>query len=322
VIFVIDSKSVKKLFHSPHAFPPAVCIAPTPNAPMFVRALYLLPFLALTGLRADTRITSNGVTWILTESRQTGVFVNGDRWVISPVTVVSIAGSLNSPDFTTRTGQNGSMLNPDTNQGYANGINNDVSSPNAALPEGRPLSPGNPLAIPAGSPRASAVSWLYRSEADQEPGCPRFDGATKSPRLAPRSACTLTVLAKAPPSVAFRPPYVGSDKSIHFRAFDLDYSKRPLLASPAGVPPPSFSTLAEVFSKTRLDHVNGWPVGHLHAFEHMPNSGRDMVRLVGEATRRPHRICRRQQPALALPRRNVERPPSRPSLSPRYPSSL
>lgn len=237
---------------------------------------------------AGTRITSNGVTWTLAGDHDTGVFVNGDPWVVGPVTITAITNSLNSPDFVPRPGQNGSMVNPgvDTKQGYESGLNNYVAALNASLPGGQPLSANNPLRLANGSTLVSAVSWLYRSEADKEPGCPRFDGATKSPRPDLRSAGVLTVLAEPPPANTFRPPYAGSDKSIRFRASQLDYTRLPALPLPPGTAAPSLASLANAFAKTWLDHVNGWVGGHLHPSEHMPNYGRDMGRLVGDASLR------------------------------------
>jgi hypothetical protein len=250
-------------------------------------------FLLLVGplsaaLHAELKITSNGVTWTLAETRQSGVFVNGDPWVLGPVTVTSITNSLNDPAFTPKLGQNGSMLNPgtDARQGYESSLRNYDASLNVALRDGRPVSSKNPLPLPTGSTLVSAVSWLYRSETEAEPGCPRFDGATRTPRPDLRAAGILTVLAEAPPADAFRPAYVGSEKTIRFRTSALDYSKLPSLTLPAEASAPAFSTLADAFAKTWLDHVNGWLGGHLHPSDHMPNYGRDMGRLVGDATLR------------------------------------
>lgn len=222
------------------------------------------------------------------ESRQTGAFVNGDPWVIGPVTVTSITNTLSSPDYTPRPGQSGSMVNPgtDAKQGYESSLKNYVAALNAALPNGRPLSVDNPLALPPGTTLVSTVSWLYNSSTDTEPGTPRFNPATNTPRPTLRSAAVLTVLSAVPPSDAFRPPYSGADKSIKFRASQLDYKKLPRLALPAGVTPPAFDVLANAFARSWIDHVNGWQADWTHPSLNMPNYGRDMGRLVGDATLR------------------------------------
>jgi hypothetical protein len=246
--------------------------------------LALLPLLG-TSLLADTSITSNGVTWEFSADHQTGTYVNGDPWVIGPVTVVSITNTLNSPKFTPRPGQNGSMLNPGTDgrQGYDETLKNYDASLNVALRGGSPVSAAHPLSLPVNSTLISAVSWLYHSETDTEPGTPKFNGGTKTPRPALRSAGLLTVVDKAPPSQSFRPPYVGTDKTARFQTGMLDYSKLPVL-KPAPASAPSIDSLAKQLSRTWIDHVNDFMGGFTHPSEHMPNYGRDMARIIAEAT--------------------------------------
>jgi hypothetical protein len=235
----------------------------------------------------QTLITSNGVTWKFAAAHQAGTFVNGDPWVIGPVTVISITNNLNDPAFTPKHGQNGSMLNPGTTskQGYESAITQNYNeSLNAGLPNGKPVSEENPLTIQPSSTLVSSVSWLVKSPTEIEPGAPRYDALTKTTRSATRSAGILTVLSKVPPKDAFRPPYVGTDKTIKFRTSQLDYSKIPVLAVPPNVAAPSMKTLADAFSKTWLDHVNSWIGAANHPTLHMPNYGRDMGRLVVDGT--------------------------------------
>lgn len=246
-----------------------------------------LPLASLVAsLNAATEITSNGITWTLAETRTNGVFVSGDPWVIGPVTVTAITNSLNDRAFTPKPGQNGSMVNPGTDQrqGYDSGLKNYDAALNASLPQGRPISPDNPLALRPGSSLVSTVSWLYNSAEDREPGAPKFNGATNTPRPVLRSGAILTVLSEIPPADAFRPAYAGTDKSIRFRASRLDYSKLARLALPTGTQPPSFETLADGFARPWIDHINGWMADWTHPSLNMPNYGRDMGRLVGDAT--------------------------------------
>lgn len=236
-------------------------------------------------LHADTSVTSNGVTWKFAADHKTGVYVNGDPWVVGPVTVVSITNGLNDPKFKPRPGQNGSMLNPgtDTRQGYDDTLKNYDASLNAGLRGGRPVSAADPLPVPANSTLVSAVSWLYNSEADTEPGTPKFNGGTKTPRPALRSAGLLTVVDKVPPPQSFRPPYVGTDKAARFQTGMLDYSKLPVL-KPAPASAPRIDALAKQLSLTWLDHVNDFMGGFTHPSDHMPNYGRDLARIVAEGT--------------------------------------
>ncbi|HEY9248541.1 MAG TPA: hypothetical protein VIO38_05395, partial [Rariglobus sp.] len=132
----------------------------------------------------------------------------------------------------------------------------------------------------------SAVSWLYRSETDREPGCPKFDSITDSPRPNLRSVGILTALDAAPAPDAFRPAYSAPEKSVRFHASQIDYARLPVLKLPPGAREPDFAKLANAFSKTWLDHVYGWMGGQTHPSDHMPFYGRDMGRLVGDATLR------------------------------------
>lgn len=256
---------------------------------------YVFPLVAAavfgmsTMAAADTTITSNGITWKFAEDHRTGNFVNGDPWVIGPVTVTSITNSLNSPGFVPKPGQNGSMLNPGTTnkQGYESTISRNYdASLNAGLPGGKPVSEQNPLVIQPSSTLVSTVSWLFNSPTEREPGAPPYDPITRSTRSATRSAGILTVLSAVPPADAFRPPYVGNDKTIRFRASQLDYGMLPKLSSPLNTPVPDIKSLADSFSKTWLDHVNTWIGAANHPTLHMPNYGRDMGQLVVDGTLR------------------------------------
>ena len=260
---------------------------PSPS-PTFLRMLVAASALALpTILTAATSIISNGITWKFSADHETGVFVNGDPWVIGPVSVISITNNLNDPSFTPKPGQNGSMVNPGTTvkQGYESAITRNYEETlNAALPNGQPISTKNPVVLQPNSTLVSTVSWLFNSPTDLEPGAPRFDTTTQATRSATRSAGILTVLSEAPPADAFRPPYVGADKSIKFRTSQLDYSKLPVLETPPDASAPGMASLADSFSKTWLDHVNSWIGAAHHPTLHMPNYGRDMGRLVVDAT--------------------------------------
>lgn len=247
--------------------------------------LVLLCYPLCAPLAAAPVIESNGVTWTLARDHSNGVYGNGDPWVVGPVTVVGIANTLNSPHYAPRPGQNGSMLNPGTDdrQGYDSTLPNYRPELNAALPGGRPVAPDNPIRLDVGTTLVSAVSWLYASPDDTEPGTPAFNGGTRTPRPALRSAGLLTVVAAPPPPNSFRPPYVGADKTARFRRDMIDYAKLPVLAPPA-VGAPRLGPLADNLSRTWLDHVNNYLGGFTHPSEHMPNYGRDMARILGDAT--------------------------------------
>lgn len=229
-------------------------------------------------------INHNGVAWeILGEGKTQGTFLNGDPWVVGPVSIVGITNSLNSPTFTARRGQNGSMVNPLVGhdrqlQGYDDGLSSYRESLNAALPAGQPISPGNPLTIEPGQTLISSVSWLYNSASDREPGCPAFNEGTNAPRPVTRAAGVLTVLETAPPPGSFRPAYAGADKSIRFTWDRVDRSKLLNLMPPANTPDPE--ALYQAFSRTWIDHGYEYLGAMFHPSEHMPNYGRDMAHIV------------------------------------------
>ncbi len=233
-------------------------------------------------------ITHRGVTWeLLGTGHSTGVFVTGDPWVVGPVTVIGITNSLNSSVFIPRKGQNGSMVNPLVGhdrqyQGYDDGLTTYRESLNAGLPNGQPLSSSNPLVLENGSTVISMVSWLYSSASVREPGCPAFNLGTNTPRPTTRSAGVLTVLDEPPPPNAFRPPYAGSNKAVRFAVEDLKTSLLKKLAPPANAPSPD--ALAQAMGRTWVDHGYEYLGAMFHPSEHMPNYGRDMAAIVGNAS--------------------------------------
>ncbi|WP_309386966.1 hypothetical protein [Cerasicoccus frondis] len=241
------------------------------------------------GLNASVTdaITSNGITWKFHQPAETGTFITGDPWVVGPVEVISITNSKNSPDFTPRKGQNGSMVNPLTQgdrqkQGYDDGLGSYDESLNAGLPNGKPVAVNNPLSLPANTTLISMTSWLYNSPTDAEPGTPRFNGGTKAPRPTTRSAGILTVLEQAPPANAFRPPYAGGDKSIQFTLADVHWDRLKNLPAPANTP--SISKLIDSVQRPWVDHVFEYLGGMVHPSEHMPNYGRDMGNIIADAS--------------------------------------
>jgi len=244
-------------------------------------------WLLVSGLAGPARaveIESNGIIWTLAGDPAHGTFVTGDPWVVGPVKVTGIRNTLNSPNFTPKPGQNGSMVNPGvtSRQGYDSTLASYDESLNAGLINGNPVSADQPLELPPGSTLVSMVSWLYNSPQDGEPGIPRFNGGTDTPRPATRSAGVLTVLDRAPEPGSFRPPYSGSDKTVKFNQSMLDYSKLPKL-EPVGSAP-NLSSLAQAMAKPWIDHVNEYLGAFIHPSEHMPNYGRDMGEVVVDSS--------------------------------------
>ncbi len=215
-----------------------------------------------------TTVSQWGITWTFASARQVGQFVNGDWWVVGPVTISSI-----DPPCVVQGGRtiNGSMINPPMTgaagydsaiyAGYAGGDHVYVDSLNVA----RTM----PLSCPAGSSLVSTISQIG----------PDPSGSASEIR----TAAVLTVLAAAPPADAFRPPYCGSIKTI-WRESQLDYATLAhLTPAPGG---PTIADCVQQFSRVWLDHCPHWTSGHIHPVLNMPSYYRDFTTWTGTAALR------------------------------------
>jgi len=226
--------------------------------------------------RADkvSSITQYGITWTFDGSYPSGTFVNGDYWVKGPLKIVSISPqSVIGADGRT---MNGSMLNPSLSlyQGYDSkmfGSTNANASFNASLNAGRPngaaISPSNPLVI---SSPASLVSGVSYSDLPA-------DGTANRVHL----MAVLTILDAIPPADAFRPPYVGSDKSVRHTLSEVNASLLPKLAPSANTP--AVADVAARFQKPWIEHMDTWLKDLFIPRDNMPNYGRDVATYVSEA---------------------------------------
>jgi len=238
----------------------------------------VLPALTLQGA---TEITQYGITWTFDADVETGQFCNGDWWVVGPVNLTGITNSYHTHGFTPSSGQDGSMINPPTTnkQGYDDSLSSYDATLNVSHPGGSPISPANPLALPTDLSLVSAVSWLYNSESDTEPGCPNFNDGTDTPRPVLRAAAVLTCLASTPATNSFRPPYCGSDKTIRFNKSDLDYA--PLKNLDPVNDMPTLTEIEESVERLWIDHVNQYLGAFVHPTENMPEYGATLSKTLG-----------------------------------------
>lgn len=231
-------------------------------------------FLRITGLiltvslsvQGATSLTQHGITWTFDKDYQTGEYANGDYWVVGPVKIVSIENSFHKVDV----GLDGSMVNPgaDSKQGYDKRLINYKENLNAAS--------ALPLDLAANSSLISSVSWI-----EGEAGCPKIDGATKTPRPTIRSMAILTCVSSVPQEGTFRPAYCGADKSPKYNVSQLNRSLLKNFDPPASTP--DAERMEAKFAGPWIDHVNGWLGGHTHPDIHMKNYGRDLSVEIGEA---------------------------------------
>ncbi len=211
-------------------------------------------------LQAQTRssISRHGITWEFDTSYECGQFANGDWWVTGPVNITRI-----DPASTTSNGRtiNGSMINPAVGgvQGYDSetyaqyGPNYDAEL-NVALG----VSQSSPLDVLPGS---SLISTISHPEAGHRPQL--------------LVASVLTVLDSAAPSGAFRPPYVGVDKTVRWNANHLNYAK--LRSLPAVANTPDLLSVTAHFDRVWIEQYTSWLGRYLHPEQNQPDYGRDMA---------------------------------------------
>lgn len=153
----ISSRRIRKFFH------------------LFFIVLSICSFVPASA-DAATSINQYGITWNFNANYTTGQFVNGDYWVVGPVTITSISPA------TTTSGRimHGSMLNPkmSESQGYDSSIS--YFTYNASLNVARTM----PLTIQPGNSLVSTISLSSP-----------FPGV----KYALKTAAVLTVMASAPP---------------------------------------------------------------------------------------------------------------------------
>ncbi len=244
--------------------------------------------LASEVISSASSITQYGITWTFDRAYQVGQFATGDYWVVGPVTITSITNSYHVHGFTPVQGQDGSMINPGTNtkQGYDHSLSSYNASLNVSYPNGQPISAGNPLVLGTSQTLVSTVSWLYSSTTNTEPGCPSFNGGTHTPRPVLRSAAVLTCLAASAPTGSFRPPYVGTDKTIRFNVSQLQPNLLSSLSTSGIASIPDVETMENKFQRVWLDHVHEYMGSYVHPSENIPVSlgfGQYMAQLIGEA---------------------------------------
>ena len=211
-----------------------------------------------------------GIDWQFDKAYTVGQFVNGDWWVVGPVTITRI-----TPGSTSGAREkNGSMINPSPMNGMSQGYDSSMYGQyrsagdyDPALNVALDVSPSNPLVVPTGS---SLVSTISVAAADARPQV--------------QTAAVLTVLDAPAPAGSFRPPYSGSDKTIRFNESQLDTSFLAKL-SPTGITEPVTMGEAErMFERPWIDHVPLWVGRYIHPATNMPDYGREITDNVSVAS--------------------------------------
>ena len=239
--------------------------------------------------QAASSVSQYGITWTFDHIYEVGQFVNGDWWVLGPVTIIDIdPGSvlLATRDYNGRPNQdpafdetvtdstiNGSMINPVStdDQAYDSAMFGQYSSTfdaanNAARPGGNDLTDTNPLVASVGSSIVSTISVA--------------DGG---PRPQLTDAAVLTVVDSVPSGGTFRPTYAGTVKTI-YQFDDVRVDLLPNLGSSSITDKPDFTVLAADIERPWIDHHVNYLGRYMHPSNNMPDYGRDMAMLLGNAS--------------------------------------
>ena len=165
---------------------------------------------SLSELPLQSSITQHGITWTFDGDYRVGRFVNGDYYVIGPVTITNI-----DPLPTPSNGRHGSVINiPNNNQisGFDDRTQGNRYTSSLRVYPPFDLNPGNSL--------ISTISATVVGEND--------DVMQSDTVISPvRTASVLTCLDSPVPADAFRPTYANTDKDIYYS----HYLNRDLLLS-------------------------------------------------------------------------------------------
>lgn len=216
-----------------------------------------------------TSLTKDGVTWTFSQPVVAGQFVNGDYYVIGPVTITAI-----SPTPTMAAPfMNGSVVNLPTANGKSpfDSRLNDGDDQSYWFDASFRSYP--PIALKAGDTLVSSVSLATPQSLVEV-----MRSSVKS--ISPvKSDSVLTVLAAAPSADAFRPSYCDRGQTI-YRAGNLQRNLLPSLAPPNPAATPTLASFEALFRRPWID---------TNAFlfdapaEYMPSYGAQVATAVGFA---------------------------------------
>lgn len=222
-------------------------------------------------------ITHKGVTWTFDKNYSTGQYVNGDWWVVGPVTIIAT-----SPTATV--GRNGMVVN----QGIQVGI---TDSPMLNGFDNRIYYPGNEyqhnlnIAHPDRLPYTAVInSSLVKARSDPE----RPNGAPANSGIEPSGFIQayeiLTVVESAPSPNSFRPPYIGNgSRASKWTKDNLNYAKLNTL-SKAGLTLPNKTQLETDFSNVWFEYSLTWTSRYLHTpYMAETGYGRELAIKTGDA---------------------------------------
>jgi hypothetical protein len=245
------------------------------------------------------QLSQYGITWSFDRPVEAGRFVNGDWWIVGPVTVTGVTPAPGPAAETERIDtpknrwgdtslkndgrmRNGSMivLAAGGSQGY-----DSRSSYDPALSVAFPcaLEPGRALVSTISNPTLPVENFPHKIMWPNEKTC----------QCVLKTAAILTVLDKPAPADAFRPSYAGTHNPL-YRLSQVKWDLLLNLAPPAVDDkayasayslrlPRDWEQMERYFERPWLDHLMSWTQQQINPNENQPNYGREHARLVSLA---------------------------------------
>lgn len=257
----------------PRSFPLMRCLTPI--------LLCGLTLGSSTSAEQSTQVSQYGITWTFDQAHEVGQFVNGDTWVVGPVTITSVTpppGPSNAQTGPVKSiygdvaltddarMRNGSMVlaSENSQQGYDSRLQNYDTN----------LSIHFPLDL---KPRQSLISTISNTKFPVtvlHEALMWTSEKTSSPAL--KTAAILTCLDKAPPPNAFRPAYAGKDTKL-YTTDDIHWERLPAL--PTVKHTPNWEQFERYFQRPWLDHAHSWVMLYTGPSENQVNYGREFSRV-------------------------------------------
>jgi hypothetical protein len=183
-------------------------------------------------------ITKDGITWTFSQPATAGQFVNGDYYVVGPVTLTAI----DPPPTTSSPYENGSVLNLPTANGKS-GFDSRLDNTSFFDASARSYPP---IALKPGDALVSSISL---TQSHSVPEVMRASDMSISPV---RTVSVLTVVSAAPSADAFRPSYCDRNQTI-YRAGALQRNLLLSLAPPNPSGTPALAQFETLYRRPWID---------------------------------------------------------------------
>lgn len=210
-------------------------------------------------------ISQFGITWTFSEERECGTYVNGDYWVLGPITLTAIAPAPSD-------GRHGTVINPKvgSDQGFDKDLKSGIYENKyvPALNVGKTL----PLVVAKDSSVVSSIT---------------ADAWTEFHTI--QSIAILTVVAEKPQAYSFRPPYVGDgSRKSAFRYADVNHGKLGRLSrATVAAQLPSLAEATAMFTRPWYEQNITWTGRYMHlTYQAGPGGsgyGRNLALRTGDA---------------------------------------